>query len=233
MRKEEFKKTILSQYANSVRMLYLLDRLNNAIDPEIDISNFYRDVFNLDTCGTYGLNVWGRIVAAPRVIRVLSDDFFGFTGSELQPFDNAPFFYGAGSYQGYYLGNEVYRRLIYFKAMVNIMKTDLPSIDYALWKLFEYRAEGDIYAQELTEGVMTMRIIFRFYMTPTERAILRTYGYLLRPGGVGIKLYEIPYETFGFLGSELLPFDQGAFWSGSVGMLTNNNDRYYLEEQYV
>ena len=218
MRQKEFEKTILSQYANSIKMLTYLDGQNKDIDPRMDIENFEREVFNLDTCGSYGLKVWGRIVAAPRTIEVEETDYFGFWGSDLQPFNNAPFFGERAASQVVTIGEEMYRRLIYYKAYVNIMQTTLPEIDKALWMLFGQSrgAKDDIYTQEHTEGVMTMRIIFRFILTPMERALLRTYGYLLRPGGVGIKIYEIPYDVFGFQGSDLLPFDQGTFWSESI-----------------
>lgn len=218
MKELEFKRTILSQYSNSVKMLTYLDGLNGDIDPEVDISKFYDEVFNLDTCGSYGLKVWGRIVAAPRTIDVEETDYFGFVGSNLQSFDNAPFYGEHASTQTVTIGDEMYRRLIYYKAYVNIIQTTLPEIDKALWMLFGQNrlSKEDIYTQEHTEGVMTMRIVFRFILTPMERALLRTYGYLLRPGGVGIKIYEIPYDVFGFQGSDLLPFDQGTFWSESI-----------------
>lgn len=214
MKQTEFEKTILAQYANSSRMLQILGRFNNAVDPLMDIDNFYTEVFDLDTCGTYGLDVWGVIVAAPRTIAVDDTDYFGFKDSELFPFDQAPFFNTAPTTHNVELGNRAYRRLIYYKAMVNIMSTTLPNINAALWRLFEGAAgEDDIYVQEHTQGVMTMRIIFRFSLTPLDRAILRTYGYLLRPAGVGLKIYEIPKEVFGFQGSDLHPFDQAPFWS--------------------
>lgn len=225
MKQEEFEKTILSQYSNSVKMLYLLDRLNNAVDPEVDIQRFYDEVFNLDTCGTYGLKVWGRIVAAPPTIDVDETDYLGFDGQDLHPFDNAPFYGERPATTTVVLGNELYRRLIYFKAYVNIMQTTLPEIDKALWMLFGQNLEAgaDIYTQEHVEGVMTMRIIFRFTLTEMERAILRTYGYLLRPGGVGLKVYEIPYDVFGFAGSDLRPFDQGTFWTTLIGDLNTRS----------
>ena len=223
MQLEEFKKTILSQYSNAFKMIYLLERFNDAIDPEKDLKRFYDDVFNLDTCGAYGLKVWGRIVAAPQTIDVEETDYLGFDGQELSPFDNAPFYGEQPAMQTVTIGNELYRRLIYFKAYVNIMQTTLPEIDKALWMLFgdSRGPKDDIYTQEHIEGVMTMRIIFRFSLSAIERAILRTYGYLLRPGGVGLKLYEIPYNIFGFQGSDLLPFDQGTFWSTLIGDLNS------------
>lgn len=223
MLQHSFDQTILSQYANSHRLIGLLNQFNQLVDPRKDIKTFYDEVFNLDTCGEYGLKVWGRIVAAPRMIEVVEGDYFGFYGSELYPFDQAPFFNGYYTSSMVTMSGEQYRRLIYFKAYVNIIQTTIPEIQKALWMLFgDNRAPmDDIYVQEHTEGVMTMRVVFRFTLSPFERALLRTYGYLLRPGGVGFKVYEIPRDVFGFFGSDLLPFDQGVFWNGSIGELVN------------
>ena len=217
MEKNEFERTILSQYSNSPRLISLLEGFNNRVDPRKDIDKFYNEVFNLDTCGTYGLDVWGVIVAAPRTVFIDSTDFFGYEDTTFEPFNVAPFYSGVMTPNTYRMEDEAYRRMIYFKAMVNIMNTSLPSMNRILYEFFQRMGRPettDVYAQRT--GVMEMRVVFRFSLTPIEKAIFRTYGTLIRPGGVGINYYEIPLETFGFQGSELRPFNQGIFFSGEL-----------------
>lgn len=218
MKTSDFQRTILVQYANAETLLEILGAMNCTIDPEIDINEQFAREIDLDTCGTHGLDVWGIIVAAPRTIAVESTDYFGFRDSTLQPFDQAPFCNGKRVSEIYRLENTAYRRLIYFKAMINIMSTTLPNID-AILRMYFRGKEGrwDVYSQEI--GLMKMRVVFRFMLTPVERAIFRTYGNMMRPGGVGIEFREIPYETFGFLGSDLLPFNVGTFYNGAITAL--------------
>ncbi len=227
MFKHDFERTILSQYSNSGKLISLLQKFNDQVDPRMDIEKFYQEVFNLDTCGEYGLDVWGRIVAAPRTIEIETTDYFGFDGQELLPFDQAPFYENEPITETVILRGDAYRKLIYFKAYCNIIHTTLPNIDKALWMLFgDNRAPNeDMYAQEYNEGVMTMRFIFRFALSPLERGILRKYGGLLRPAGVWLKVYEIPYDVFGFDDSDLQPFDQGTFWNGSIGEVNSIDER--------
>lgn len=218
MEHDEFLKTILSQYANSAKLVAILEGANIRIDPKADIDEFFVREHDLDTCGTHGLDVWGIIVGAPRSVEVKADDYLGYLGSRLQPFNQAPFFNGRRASEIYRLENEAYRQLIYFKAMANIINTTLPEIDRALWRFFEIRGQrGDVYSQET--GVMTMRVVFRFELTPVERAIFRTYGGLLRPAGVGIDFLEIPENTFGFLGSDLRPFNEGFYFTGGYSFM--------------
>lgn len=218
MNTEDFQRTILSQYSNSHSIVDLLERFNYRVDPEIDIDEYWVQVHNLDTCGTFGLDVWGIIVGAPRTIEVDAQDYFGFHGTNWQPFNTARFYTGKLATNVFTLSNDAYRKLIYFKAAINIMQTTMPEIDRILISYFNstrpQESQWDLYSQET--GVMKMRVVFRFRLTPIERAIFRTYGVTkMRPGGVMLEFVEIPYETFGFLGSRLQPFNVGTFYSGT------------------
>lgn len=216
MNLKEFQRTVLAQYANSTRLKKILEQFNICVDPKLDIDKFFLNVFDLDTCNDYGLKIWARIVAAPRTVKVFNVDFFGFQGTELKPFNEGVFYSGKRTSDAYTMGSEAWRQMIYFKAMVNIMNTTLPEINSILWKFFDImgNTDGDVYAQELSP--MHMRIVFRFLLTPIERAIFRTYGTLIRPAGVGMEFYEILYDVFGFQGSDLRPFNQGQFFMGPV-----------------
>lgn len=215
----ELKRTIQSEYANSLKLMSFLEGGNDFIDPNKDIEKWRREVFDLSTCGPYGLKIWSRIVAAPRILLVEDSDYFGFQGQDLPGFDQSPFFGDRPTSSAVEVQGEALRRLIYYKAYVNNINTTLPEIDKALWLLL---GEGrpldfDIYTQEHHGGPMTMRIVIRGTLSPFDRALLRTYGYLLRPAAVGFGIYEIPYQLFGFYGSEFLPFDNAPFWAPMVG----------------
>ena len=152
-----------------------------------------------------GLDVCGRIVGASRYLTVDNEDFFGFYGSMLNPFDQAPF-YVSGDTDRFRLTDSAYRDLIFLKAAANIGNATLPSIKETLTSLFEKPV------LVMNIGEMKIRIVFTFYLTPYQRALLREYGVLNLGGGVGYEYYQIdPDTTFGFSGSGLQPFDQGIF----------------------
>lgn len=73
--------TIISQYGNSETILGLIEKLNLAIDPSVDIDRFYAWIFNVETAQGFGLDIMGRIVGVSRAIQtapptILVDDQF-------------------------------------------------------------------------------------------------------------------------------------------------------------
>lgn len=73
--------TIISQYANSPIMIGMIDNWFTAINPTENLSNFFDNIWNVDTALTYGLDVWGRIVGVNRVLQVPNVFYFGFKES--------------------------------------------------------------------------------------------------------------------------------------------------------
>ena len=68
---------------------------------------------------------------------------------------------------------------------------------------------------------MVVRVVFLFYLTPYQRALLQKYGLLNLGAGVGFEFYQIdPDGTFGFDGSGLQPFGQGIFDPFGVVLFT-------------
>lgn len=198
--------TIQSQYGASPRIQALVRAFAEKIDPNSNINLFYEKIMNLETAEGVGLDIWGVIVGVSRVLEVHSYNCFGFFGSLLQPFNQGHFFSGGSSTMGYEsLGDKAFRRLIYFKALENIIPTDADSINMALSFFFEGRP---VYVIEV--GVMKIRYIFEFMLEPIEVSILHSYSF--RPAGVGFEWYQIPKEeVFGFDGSGLSGFDIGSF----------------------
>ncbi len=84
--------TVISQYANSPRLVQLIADFAADVDPTTTLQSFYDLVMNLDTAEGYGLDVWGRIVGINRVFQVANSDYFGFAeAGDAQPFGDARF----------------------------------------------------------------------------------------------------------------------------------------------
>ena len=199
------EKTIQSQYGASPHILGIVEAAAKQLDPTGDIKTFYDKVFNPLTAEGVGLDVWGRIVGASRYLTVNNEDFFGFYGSQLNPFNNAPF-YVSGDTDRFRLTDSAYRDLIFLKAAANIGNATLPSIKEILTSLFEKPV------LVMNIGEMKIRIVFTFYLSAYQLALLREYGILNVGAGVNMEYYQIdPDQTFGFNGSGLLPFNQGIF----------------------
>ena len=197
--------TIQSQYAASPRIMDIVRKFAERIDPNPDIDLFYREIFDLDTAQGIGLDIWGAIVNIPRFLIVEYGDYFGFQGSLLHPFDQRPF-YNPGGAVYCRLEDEAYRRLIYYKAMANIGDATIPTLN----RLLKYLYDDRVYVLEI--GVMEIRVMFERLMTPYEYAFYRNYALFAKGAGVGWELYQIPSAfTFGFQESGLQPFNQGAF----------------------
>ena len=77
----DVSQTIISQYGNSPAILGLINAMNAAIDPSVDIDNFYAYVWDVATAQGFGLDIWGRIVGVSRTVptsppTVLTDSQF-------------------------------------------------------------------------------------------------------------------------------------------------------------
>lgn len=206
-----FPYTLISQYDNSPRLRALLLGLERAVDPRLDIQEFYRSVFDPRTAVGWGLDCWGQIVGIGRHIELEGTDAaFGFDGSELQPFDQGTFWSeDATSY--YRLTDEAYRQLIFLKAAINISDGTLASLNRIMHTM--YGSRGTVCVIHV--GTMRIRFFFDFYLQPFERALIARDDVPPKPAGVGFDLYEVNRaETFGFDGSGLQPFDQGNFAPG-------------------
>lgn len=205
--------TVQSQYGASPHIRGLIAAFAKEIDPNGDINLFVDKIFNLETAEGVGLDIWGRIVAIPRKILVPNNtDYFGFEGSQLQPFNQAPFYYEDKASMYYTLTDDAYRQLIYYKAMSNISDSTAASQNRLLSLLFGNRVDVLDLTGIIPDGVMKIRVVFHFYLTDFEQALLNNYGLLNRGAGVGWEWYQLPEESvFGFDGSGLQPFNQGNF----------------------
>jgi hypothetical protein len=210
---DNYKQTIISQYANSPTLLQLIESMNDYIDPAADFATFYDYVWNVDTAKGFGLDIWGRIVGIGRYLTIPNPApiVLGFDeGQDYQPFDQAPFYDGGPNTITYTLDDDSFRTLILVKALGNISSCTAASLNQLLRNLFVNR--GRCYVNDL--GGMRMRFVFEFYLAPFEIAILRDSGAIPRPAAVESEILQIiPELTFGFEEANGTPFDVGTFYN--------------------
>ena len=134
--------TIISQYANSPILDYLITSFFAAADPTILLDEVLSMMWDINTAVGYGLDVWGRIVNIGRNLQipVVTTDF----GFEQQipdvdtfgPSGKGPFGAGDTLTQSYTLTDAAYRQLILAKAAFNITSCTIPEINALLMMLF-------------------------------------------------------------------------------------------------
>jgi hypothetical protein len=210
-----FERTIISQYANSPTIGALISNMNEYIDPRVNMQNFYDFVWNVDTAVGFGLDIWGKIVGVPRLLKIPANTkTFGFINADFPPdwapFNQGTFYTGANVGQAFILPDDVYRTLILTKALANIVATTAASMNQLLRNLFPGR--GVTYV--IDNGGMSMTFYFEFDITPAEYAILTQSGALPHPAGVQFNVVVVPAGIFGFqeMGGPAEPFDQGVFY---------------------
>jgi hypothetical protein len=186
----EYRKTIISEYANSVVLTQLIDNFNDCVDQTQNLDAFYDLIWNVDSAQGYGLDVWGRIVGVSRTLHVVGDqEYFGFSeaGIGANPLDQEPFYSGATLTRNFQLSDDAFRVLIFAKALANISDGSIPSINQILLNLFPGR--GNCY---VTDGLdMSMTYTFNFLLTPVELAIVEQSGVLTKPTGVFAEVIQI------------------------------------------
>ena len=143
--------TIASQYANSPRLMLIIQELHNAIDPTKNIQDFYRIIWNLETAQGAGLDIWGRLsgLIATCLCKIQMNHHSVFIPSSPEPlytFNDAPFRTDSGGFSAYALPDNLYRKLIFRQSTANIILATAPNINQLLsfinWNacmLFNYR----------------------------------------------------------------------------------------------
>lgn len=193
--------TLLSQYVDSPTITSLLSFYNDAVEPSLDILNFYNNIWNVLTAIGNGLDIWGKIVGVSRYLNTNSSGvYFGFeealSGSiGSQPFNQAPFYLGATPTTTYPLSDEQYRRLILVKAAFNISNNTVPSINELLRIEFGTPTSGsnDPYGQAWVIDNLNMSLTYYLEFIPNEAqiAIITNSGVFPRPAGVQLILTHI------------------------------------------
>jgi hypothetical protein len=184
--------TIISQYANSPALLSLIQSFSAWINPDVNITAFYRLIWDVDTAQGVGLDIWGRIVGVQRTLNVAPGKYFGFdeaTNVSADPYDQSPFWSGGTTTSNFSLSDAAFRLLIFAKALLNITDGSIPSINQILLTLFPGR--GNCY---VTDGEdMTMSYTFSGFSPPLqlfEVAIVQQANVLPKPVGVAATVIQ-------------------------------------------
>ena len=180
----DFKSTEISQYANSPIILALIEKFNDAIDPSNLLDNFYNNVWNLETAGSYGLDLWGKRVGISRVVYLpnITTEYVGFDEAHSWLSWGFAQWWGGdqtGTSQKYILSDTEYRILIKAKAAANISDCSIKSINYIIQSLFGSNS------YVVDNGDMTMTLVFITPLNLTQLSILLQSDVIPRPMGVG------------------------------------------------
>lgn len=190
--------TLLSQYVDSPTLVGLLNSFNDAVDPSIDIANFYTQIWNVATAVGNGLDIWGQIVGVSRNLQINASNYFGFDESVTtptlttgaQPFNQAPFYLGVAATSTYALADAQYRRLILVKAAANISDLSVPSINALLRAEFGTSDGINPYgkAYVIDNENMSFEYHLGFVPSAVQIAIINNSGVFPRPAGVSVLL---------------------------------------------
>lgn len=206
------EKTIMSQYANSPKLLHIITSVWDAIDPAQFTQDYYQLVMNIPTANGFGLDIWGRIVGISRTVTFVNPEgeYLGFEEG-FYPFNERPFSAPGSGSDTWELTNDAYRELILMKALSNIVYATAPNINALM------RAMFDRPSYCLITGHMKMRYVFEFELSPYQHHLVYNTDILPRPCGVEISII-INADTngiFGFDGTGLQPFGQGVFYNAA------------------
>lgn len=208
-----WQETILTQYSASDRLLTIIDTFNQAVSLENFTDDFIKEVWDVTTCETFGLDIWGKVVNVSRYIQAdIDSDSFGFAeandGSDYpSPFNDQPFYAGIQETETVKLSDDAYRTLILCKAFSNISIATISEINRFLTILFNGRGRSFC----VDYGNMRMGIICEFNLAQYEIAILRNYDVLPVPSGVLVTAHQVVSPYFGF-SDDSYPFNDGTFF---------------------
>lgn len=187
--------TILTQYADSPKLKSMIYSFNEAVGIDGFIDDFYDMIWNIKTAGTYGLDVWGKIVVVSRLLTVTENKiYFGFEEAlsmppvvdDPQPFNQAPFYSGNQLTSTVSLSNDIYRKLIMMKAAANISDCTIPNMNKLL--MFMFGDSGKCHVRN--DGGMVMSYVFEFPLSTAELAIVQSSGALPSPVGVTVNIIQ-------------------------------------------
>jgi hypothetical protein len=195
---QNWDRTLLSQYCDSPTIKGMLDSFNQAVDPSVDIANFYSNIWNVATAVGDGLDIWGLIVGVSRYLQVPATPYLGYkeaytaptASTGPQPFGQAPFYNGAQATNTFALSDSQYRQLIMVKAAANISDLSIPSINALLRAEFGTNNGVDPYGPAYVQDLGNMQFNYHLGFVPNgaQIAIITSSGVFPRPAGVQANL---------------------------------------------
>lgn len=204
----DWKDTIYRQYSNSEAIISIIDTFNQAANLDDFTDEFIREVWDVTTCRSYGLDVWGKIVGVGRYLTSdIENEEFGFEEGFF-PFNQAPFFSPQKETNNFRLTDDAYRTLILCKAFSNISIATIPEINRFLSMLFYGRGKAYVSREHRN---MKMGIVVNFTISELEESILKNYDVMPIPSGVLVEITYLPGQYLGFADG-FYPFNQGTLY---------------------
>lgn len=204
-------RNLLWQYNDAVNLQALIQQKEDwyTENHEEFWTDWYTDVFNLQTANDFGLAVWAVILGIPLVITPDPDPdkiAWGF-GAPHVNFNNGNF---SSSGTGYGLTTEQKRLVLRLRYFQLITRGAVPEVNAFLAWVF---GEGAVY---VTDGLnMHARYVFSPGALPSAvELVLTSYDLLPRPAGVGVDFVVIgEADGWGF-GRYRQNFNNGNFYHG-------------------
>lgn len=180
----DFWKTIISQYANSPRLVGIIESFFGAVDQTKNLDSFFDLMWNVYTAVGYGLDCWGTIVGVNRTLHIgTGTKYLGFDEGgtlDYDPFNQSPWYSGQKLTQNFIMDDDGFRTLIIAKALSNICDGSIPTINKIMRLLFG--SSGKCYVVD--SGGMAMVYKFEFQPSAVQLAILTQSGVMPTPTGV-------------------------------------------------
>lgn len=187
---------LLWQYNEATNLQALLEAKNDwYVSNQTEFwTDWYADVFNLETANQFGLHVWSIILGLPLYVNLPpypDKPTWGFADDDVN-FDNGNFTDANGS--SYPLPVEIQRIALRLRYAQLISSGTVPEINRALAWIF-----GDMgNAYLLDYHNMTQAYVFNFPVTFDLAYLFNHFDVLPRPAGVASTWIDNTFEYFGF-----------------------------------
>jgi len=194
---------MISQYANSPKIVKLVDGLTGMFSNAKLIKDWFDIVYNLKTAKGFGLDIWGRILNQGRN--------FVYT-NPVSGVETDYYLRGNMTIDGTYFSadqiEDTYRTILFMKALSYITNATENSLNELLQFYFSERG-GKCYV--IQYGTMKIRYVFEFPVNKLEKSIF-TSDVMPKPTGVGISYEYMPKNSYlGFYVNSLSSDNQ--FWT--------------------
>lgn len=190
-------KAVLWQYDGSPRLQSLLQQKSDWYGAQQSgfWSDWYRDVFDLNTASEFGLSVWARILGIPLSVDLppspLSKPTFGF-GDFNDNFFDSNFSRLADAVQN--LTTAQKRLVLKLRYLQLVSRGTVPEVNAFLRDLFG--PGGGAYVLDGQD--MSMTVVFLFVPDSELQFVLEKFDLLPRPAGVGVNYLIVTRDVFGF-----------------------------------
>lgn len=201
-------RAILWQYSHADKLKALAQAKQDWRDRNIEQfwSDWYRDVFNINTANDFGLAIWGKILGIPITVDIdpsTGREVWGF-GVENLNFGNGNF--GRRSSGSASLTRSQKRMLLKMRYFNLTHKPSVANINKMLSDTFS--GFGKIF---VVDNLDMTAVYFHDFALPSElETLFRDFDILPRPSAVGVRTQLQVKDSWGF-GPNHLNFENGNF----------------------